>query len=420
MSNPSRRPGFLATIILALSLLLIGSLADPALAQSKYASIVIDAGNGEVLYRANADDPKYPASLTKMMTLYLTFEALQKKRIKLGQSLTVSRKVASQPPTKLDLKPGQRIKVEHAILALVTKSANDAAMVLAEGVGGSESRFATMMTRKARQLGMSRTTFRNPHGLPDERQVSTARDLAILASALIRDYPKYYPYFSRASFTYRGVEHPNHNRLMGVYKGMDGLKTGYIRASGFNLAASAVRQGRRLIAVVMGGDTPAWRDAHLAELLDQGFATPRTPAPLVASLRAPARPDRKPDIAGGDVEVASLEEVVDSSDLATLAATLSPPLGAGGSAIASETGVWGVQVGAFSDARAGRKALDSVSRRLPSLLSRAYPQMIQVTTGSGRLFRARLMGLDETTARNVCASLERAGDACIMVAPQGL
>lgn len=421
MSNPSRRPGFLTTIILALSFVVIGPLADPALAQSKYASIVIDTGNGEVLYRANADDPKYPASLTKMMTLYLTFEALQKKRIKLGQSLTVSRKAASQPPTKLDLKPGQRIKVEHAILALVTKSANDAAMVLAEGIGGSESRFATMMNQKARRLGMARTVFRNPHGLPDERQISTARDLATLASALIRDYPKYYPYFSRASFTYRGVEHPNHNRLMGAYQGMDGLKTGYIRASGFNLAASAVRQGRRLIAVVMGGDTPAWRDAHLAELLDQGFATPRTPAPLVASLRAPARPDRKPDLGGGDVEVASLEEVVDSSGLATLAATLSPPSGMSGGSVAAEAAAgWGVQVGAFSDAGTGRKALDAVSRRLPSLLAQAYPQMIQVTTGSGRLFRARLMGLDETTARNVCASLERAGDACIMVAPQGL
>ena len=178
-----------------------------------------------------------------------------------------------------------------------------------------------MMNQKARRLGMARTTFRNPSGLPDDDQVTTARDLATLANALIRDYPKYYPYFSRESFTYQGIAHPNHNRLMEIYPGMDGLKTGYIRASGFNLAASAVRGGRRLIAVVMGGDTPGWRDEHMAELMDQGFATPRTPAPLVASLHPPIVPARKPETG---IEVASLEEVVDSSKLATLAASVTP------------------------------------------------------------------------------------------------
>ena len=195
-------------------------------------------------------------------------------------------------------------------------------MVLAEGIGGSETRFVRMMNQKARRLGMMRTTFRNPSGLPDDDQVTTARDLATLANALIRDYPKYYPYFSRASFTYQGIEHPNHNRLMEIYQGMDGLKTGYIRASGFNLAASAMRDGRRLIAVVMGGDTPGWRDEHMAELMDQGFATPRTPAPLVASLRPPAVPARKPETG---IDVASLEEVVDGSELAALAASVAPP-----------------------------------------------------------------------------------------------
>jgi D-alanyl-D-alanine carboxypeptidase len=392
--------------------------AGPASAQSKYASIVVDAGNGEILYRANADDPKYPASLTKMMTLYLTFEALQKKRIKLGQYFPVSRKAASQPPTKLGLKAGRKIRTEHAILALITKSANDAAMVLAEGIGGSETRFANLMNQKARKLGMMRTTFRNPSGLPDPDQVTTARDMATLANALIRDYPKYYPYFSRASFTYQGIEHPNHNRLKDIYQGMDGLKTGYIRASGFNLAASAMRGDRRLIAVVMGGDTPGWRDEHMAELMDLGFATPRTPAPLVASLRPPTVPDRKPETA---IDVASLEEVVDNGELATMSASLAPStIGLTSSAVAAElpkSGGWGIQVGAFNDADAGRRALDSVSRRLPSLLSSAYPQMVPVTTQSGRLFRARLMGLDESAARIVCANLERTGEGCLTVAP---
>jgi D-alanyl-D-alanine carboxypeptidase len=406
---------------MAVVLALCAPSAGPASAQSKYASILIDAGNGEVLYRANADDPKYPASLTKMMTLYLTFEALQKKRIKLGQYFPISRKAASQPPTKLDLKAGRKIRIEHAILGLITKSANDAAIVLAECIGGSEAQFVRLMNQKARRLGMMRTTFRNPSGLPDDDQVTTARDLATLANALIRDYPKFYPYFSRASFTYQGIAHPNHNRLMDIYPGMDGLKTGYIRASGFNLAASAVRDGRRLIAVVMGGDSPGWRDEHMAELMDQGFATPRTPAPLVASRRPPTVPARKPD-AGTDV--ASLEEVEDGSQLAALAASITPSTdGLTSSAVAAElpkSGSWGIQVGAFSDADAGRRALDSVSRRLPSLLASAYPQMVPVTTGSGRLFRARLMGLDEAAARTVCANLEHAGEGCLTVGPSGL
>jgi D-alanyl-D-alanine carboxypeptidase len=411
----------LRSLAMAVVLALCAPSAGPASAQSKYASILIDAGNGEVLYRANADDPKYPASLTKMMTLYLTFEALQKKRIKLGQYFPISRKAASQPPTKLDLKAGRKIRIEHAILGLITKSANDAAIVLAEGIGGSETRFVRLMNQKARRLGMMRTTFRNPSGLPDDDQVTTARDLATLANALIRDYPKFYPYFSRASFTYQGIAHPNHNRLMDIYPGMDGLKTGYIRASGFNLAASAVRDGRRLIAVVMGGDTPGWRDEHMAELMDQGFATPRTPAPLVASRRPPTVPARKPD-AGTDV--ASLEEVEDGSQLAALAASITPSTdGLTSSAVAAElpkSGSWGIQVGAFSDADAGRRALDSVSRRLPSLLASAYPQMVPVTTDSGRLFRARLMGLDEAAARTVCANLEHAGEGCLTVGPSGL
>jgi len=409
------------SLAVALTLALYAFSAGSASAQSKYASILIDAGNGEVLYRANADDPKYPASLTKMMTLYLTFEALQKKRIELGQYLPISRKAAGQPQTKLDLKAGRKIRIEHAILGLITKSANDAAIVLAEGIGGSEASFVRLMNQKARRLGMTRTTFRNPSGLPDDDQVTTARDLATLANALIRDYPKYYPYFSRASFTYQGIEHPNHNRLMEIYQGMDGLKTGYIRASGFNLAASAVRDGRRLIAVVMGGDTPGWRDEHMAELMDQGFATPRTPAPLVASLQPPAVPTRKPETG---IDVAGFEEVVDSSELAALAASVPPSsIGLTSSAAAAElpkAGGWGIQVGAFGDVDAGRRALASISRRLPSLLASAYPQMVPVTTGSGRLFRVRLMGLDESAARAVCASLEQSGEGCLTVAPPGL
>jgi D-alanyl-D-alanine carboxypeptidase len=205
---------------------------------------------------------------------------------------------------------------------------------------------------------------------------------------------------------------------MEIYQGMDGLKTGYIRASGFNLAASAVRDGRRLIAIVMGGDTPGWRDEHMAELMDQGFATPRTPAPMVASLQAPALPTRKPETG---IEVASIEELSDGDQIAALTANLAPTsaslTSSAAAAEAPKAAEWGIQVGAFSDPDAGRRALADVARRMPTLLASAYPQMLPITTGSGRLFRARLMGLDESMARTVCGSLARTGEDCLTVAP---
>lgn len=251
--------------------LCLGVVAFPALAAPPQAFIVLDHDTGAVLDARNADQPAFPASLTKMMTLYLTFRALEAGDLKLGSRLRVSKRAAAMPPTKLGLKAGKSIEVEDAILGLVTRSANDAAAVLAESLGGSESRFALLMTKTARRLGMTRTVFRNASGLPDGEQKSSARDLARLATRLITDYPQYYRYFSRKSFTYAGRSYGNHNRLLSSYQGMDGLKTGYTRASGFNLAASAVRNGRRLVAVVIGGKSAHARDVRMADLLDDGF-----------------------------------------------------------------------------------------------------------------------------------------------------
>lgn len=241
-------------------------------AWAKYASIVIDAETGEVLHEANADDRNYPASLTKMMTLYLAFEALEQGRLELTTRLPVSKHAASRPPSKLGLAPGETISVRDVILALITKSANDAAVVMAEGIAGSESAFAQRMTAKARELGMTNTTFRNASGLPHREQVTTARDLAKLSQALLKRFPKYYRYFSTEDFAYKGVVYHNHNRLMSRFEGMDGIKTGFIRASGFNLAASAMRDNRRLIGIVMGGQSARSRDIHMAELLENAFA----------------------------------------------------------------------------------------------------------------------------------------------------
>ena len=240
-------------------------------AKASFASLLMDASTGQVLYSANADLPRYPASLTKMMTLYLVFEALNQGTLNLGQPLYASTHASLQAPTKLGLRPGQSISVEDAILGLVTKSANDAAAVVAEALGGSEEHFAWKMTMKARELGMSSTTFANASGLPDVSQVTTARDMAILALALLHDYPQYYQYFSTRYFYWGGAYHPNHNRMLGAYPGVDGIKTGYTHASGFNLVASAERNGRRLIGVVMGARSPGNRTAIMTSLLDQAF-----------------------------------------------------------------------------------------------------------------------------------------------------
>ncbi|MCI0652981.1 MAG: D-alanyl-D-alanine carboxypeptidase [Methylococcaceae bacterium] len=241
-------------------------------ANAKYASILIDAESGRVLHEENADTLNYPASLTKMMTLYLVFSALESHQIRLNTRWRVSLTAARQPPTKLGLKAGRTITVRDCILALVTKSANDMAVVIAEGLAGSEFRFARMMTEKSLDLNMRQTTFRNASGLPDEEQRTTARDIAILALALFRDFPDYYPFFSARTFQYGKRLYRNHNELLHSYPGTDGIKTGYIRASGYNLAASTVRNGRRLIGVVLGGITSNDRNQQMMTLLSRGFA----------------------------------------------------------------------------------------------------------------------------------------------------
>ncbi|AWV22520.1 D-alanyl-D-alanine serine-type carboxypeptidase [Roseomonas mucosa] len=268
----------------------------PAAAQigsDRYASIVIDARSGQALSAANADEPRYPASLTKMMTLYLLFEALRDGRMTLDSRMVMSAEAASQSPSKLGIPPGSSISVEQAILALVTLSANDVAWMIGETLGGSNDRFAQMMTQKARQIGMTNTVFRNANGLPDFQQVTTARDMAALGRRLYIDFPNRYHYFSTPEFRYGGRRVRSHNRMIGTYEGVDGIKTGFISASGFNIVTSAQRQGQRLVVAVFGGSTWVERDRHAAALLDDGFAKlgiePSTPsALLVASAGAGA------------------------------------------------------------------------------------------------------------------------------------
>src|SRR5436190_17332943 len=254
-----------------------------------YADIVIDANSGNVLHSTSPDARRHPASLTKIMTLYLLFEQLEAGKLKLDSQLKVSAEAASQDPTKLGLKPGSTLQVEDAIKGIITRSANDAAVVVAEAIAGDEDEFAKLMTRKARSLGMSKTTYRNASGLPNDEQLTTARDQATLGRAIQDRYPRYYRYFATTVFNYRGQSIRNHNRLLGNVEGIDGIKTGYTRASGFNLVSSMRRGNRHLVGVVLGGRSGGSRDATMRNLLAENLekaATKRTVAAITE--RSPA------------------------------------------------------------------------------------------------------------------------------------
>ena len=316
-------------LVACLSLILVAMAAigfgRPAAAQipslpwgePRYSAVVVDANSGEVLYAKHPDSPRYPASITKIMTLYLTFEALASGRLSPSDTVTVSYHAASMAPSKLGLSAGQTITVDEAIRAVAVKSANDMAVALAERIGGSEPRFAALMTLRAQELGMTNTQFVNASGLPDSRQLTSARDIAVLSRSVMRDYPQYYSYFGLRQFAYRGEVMNNHNHLLDSMPGVDGLKTGYINASGFNLAASAVRDGRRLIAVVLGGSSTAARDNNVQDLLNVGFDVMRRrdrgeTVTVAQNLFEPeaSGPIQRPSVEQGDADQPGLKIVM--------------------------------------------------------------------------------------------------------------
>ena len=295
--------GIAARAAALLSIMIVCAAAPAFAAKPKYAAMVIDANTGKVLHGAHVTEPRYPASLTKMMTLYLIFEEVKRGKMTYSTRIKISKNAASAPPSKIGLKPGQDIALINVIKALVTKSANDISIAIAEHIAGSEAKFAQLMTNRARQLRMHDTTFRNASGLPDAAQVTTARDMITLALRLYDDFPKQFQHFSLRSFTYRGKTYRSHNTLMKSFKGMNGIKTGYTRASGFNLVSSVRQRGRHVMAVVFGGKTAASRNAHMRTLLKRGLAkastkkTRRSKPVLVAKPVPVPRPAQKPALA---------------------------------------------------------------------------------------------------------------------------
>ena len=364
---------------------LIGLIVFSPAAFAKYASIVLDADTGRILHGTNADTRNYPASLTKMMTLYVVFDALETGKITLDTKFSVSRRATHQPPSRLGLKANQTISVKNAILALVTKSANDVATVIAENISGSERAFALTMTSKARKLGMNRTIFRNASGLPHRGQMSTARDMAKLAQALLTSHSNYYGYFSVKKFTYKGRRYKNHNKLLTSYQGVDGIKTGYIRAAGYNLVASAKRGEQRLIGVVFGGNSSAHRNRHMTNLLNKGFAK-LDQGQILAEKKSMVF---NKNIQMG--EMTSFRKFENDSD-------------------------WAIQVGAFTQYKqayeAAQTAVDYASQQLKNGLIKIVP----IKNQKGRtLHRSRILGVSKAQAYRACKYLKQKKMNCMEI-----
>lgn len=411
-----------AAAALTIAVLLIAT-STTAHANSKYASIVLDMDTGQVLHSSRADKKLYPASLTKMMTLYMTFEALKSGKLSLDQHLPISRTASRQPPSKIGLKAGQTITVRDAIYACATKSANDAAVVLAEAVGGSVDNFAAMSTARARSLGMSRTTFKNPHGLTKRGQLSTARDMGLLGRRLFLDFPEYYHVFKRKVFNHNGRKFRATNKLLGKYRGADGIKTGYTSASGFNLVASAEQDGRRIVGVVFGGRSSARRNRHMRKLLDNGFnIAPKRSVVALASVDyylespvprlSPKRGGRAP-IAIAALATNSKPSVV-KKGLAALSSAIVSPVAAG--TVSRSNGNYSVQIGAYRKRSLAERRLKAIENlRRPANLNRAAPSVSVRNAGGRPLYRARFIGMAKVDADRACQRLKAKSVDCFVV-----
>lgn len=424
-----------------------------AKANAKYAAFVYDANKGKVLFSRNADKYRYPASLTKIMTLYLVYDAIDAGKITLNSKLKVSRRSASMPPSKLYLKVGGHIRVKDAILALVTKSANDVASTIGENLGGTESNFAAMMTRKARSIGMSKTTFANASGLPNSKQRTTARDMARLGLSIRKKHPRSFRYFATRSFKYGKRTYRNHNRLLGRVRGVNGIKTGYIRASGFNLVTNVETRGRHMVAVVMGGRSGSARNAHMTSLINRyiskasrrNYKKKRTPllvaankapspvaaatplpevkpkAAVIASAAAPAptpkagstpEPKSNPVIVAANLVTDNKIEQGSQSNAANKPATAENAAETAQPAVEREG--WKIQLSASPNLKDAQDMLLEASKRGAPVLASKTPYTEPVQKGTETLYRVRFAGFsNQTAAKRACSFMKKKRYNCI-------
>ena len=377
---------------------------SPAAAQDRApqaASLLVDAVTGAVLQAENATHPWYPASLTKVMTAYMVFQAIADGRLGLDEEVTISRKAAAQPPTKLGLRAGRKLQVRVLLEAMIVLSANDAAAALAEAVTGSEERFAISMTRQARALGMTQSAFRNASGLPDSGQVTTARDMVILARALIADFPEQFGLFSQRQFNYEKLTRPTTMGWLRGYAGAEGFKTGFTCGSGYNLLSAASRNGRRLIAVVLGAPSSGERNARMTKLMDGGFAagpSSDASAMLLTALR-------------GQV-VTAAPYVLDNGRCAVAAAPL-----ATGSPEGKLPG-WGLVFGSFADREEAHATIRENRTALNGVVDGGKPAIVAKRRQSPPSYSALLVGLKQDDAGSACRHLQDLGIYCLAVPPK--
>jgi D-alanyl-D-alanine carboxypeptidase len=395
------RLGALAAGLLAFGALML-QIATAHAQLPPMSSIIMDARSGQVLYAQNADQPRYPASLTKLMTLYMLFEALRDHRITLNQFMPVSAHAASVEPVKLGVRPGDRISVEEAILGMVTLSANDAATTAGEFLaGGDETRFGALMTLKAHALGMDDTVFRNASGLPDPAQVTTAHDLALLARRLIQDFPDDYHYFSTPSFLFHGRVIFNHDNLLKSYPGADGMKTGYTNAAGHNLVTSAVRGGVRLIGVVMAAPSNGFRDRQMAGMLTAGFETELGPATALAAASAAAH---QALARAGTGPVVPVEATLPNGQR---------QVGSEVGLAARSTPDWSLDLGRYPSKEAASRVLHIGVRAAGGGVMHLAAQR----TRSHLRWHAWIASVSPARARSACAAMNHYGRTCTAIRP---
>lgn len=394
---------------IAFVLLFAAALLGSKTVAASTSSIMINAENGSVMYESNADALRYPASLTKLMTLYITFNALENGHLKLSDKLKVSRVAAGRSPSKLGVRAGETISVDDAIKAVIVKSANDCATVLAEHFSKNEAEFAVLMTQAAKKLGMTHTVFKNASGLPNSKQKTTARDMSKLAMAVYHHFPQYYQRFSMKSFKYKGQTITGHNHLLDTFSGADGMKTGYTAASGYNIITSAKRGGKRVIAVTMGHKYLNDRDKKAALMMDKG---------LIELKKS------------GRVDVAGLREAIDGKSMPVRYAqknSVSPVKNKPQTQNFARSGVapvqksvsngrYALQVGAFSDYKRAKNYALSVKNNLARKYAVYNIKVEKVQTGNGTMYRSKVVGLAKNTATQICSNMKRQNKNCLVVA----